>query len=111
MPGTLFPSIVGRIPIELSRYIWHALERGADIRAEVKSAKYKPSPLVQGGLEIPIEVTVKWKDLKAIDILNKRVEEVSYPVGEDDHYIDESKDILKSLLLEEVSSESESEAD
>ena len=84
---------------------------GADIRAEVKSAKYKPSPLVQGGLEIPIEVTVKWKDLKAIDILNKRVEEVSYPVGEDDHYIDGSKDILKSLLLEEVSSESESEAD
>ena len=111
LPGTLFPSIVGHIPIELSRYIWHALERGADIRAEVKSAKYKPSPLVQGGLEIPIEVTVKWKDLKAIDILNKRVEEVSYPVGEDDHYIDESKDILKSLLLEEVSSESESEAD
>ena len=106
MPGTLFPSIMGHIPIELSRYIWHALERGADIRAEVKSAKYKPSPLVQGGLEIPIEVTVKWKDLKAIDILNKRVEEVSYPVGED-----ESKDILKSLLLEEVSSESESEAD
>ena len=87
LPGTLFPSIVGHIPIELSRYIWHALERGADIRAEVKSAKYKPSPLVQGGLEIPIEVTVKWKDLKAIDILNKRVEEVSYPVGEDDRRI------------------------
>lgn len=52
---------------------------------------------------------MKWKDLKAIDILNKRVEEVSYPVGEDYHYIDESKDILKSLLLEEVSSESEAD--
>lgn len=38
--------------------------------------KYKPSPLVQGGLEIPIEVTVKWDDKNAVDILRKKVEEV-----------------------------------
>jgi len=30
------------------------LKRGADIRGEAKSIKCKPSPLVQGGLEIPI---------------------------------------------------------
>ena len=46
LPGTLSPSTVGHIPLELSRYIWYALERGASINAEVKSAKYKPSPLV-----------------------------------------------------------------
>ena len=56
---TLFYSTVGHIPIELSRYIWYALQRGADIRGEVKSIRYKPSLLIQGGLEIPIEVTVK----------------------------------------------------
>ena len=54
LPGTLSPSTVEHIPLELSRYIWYALERGASVNAEVKSVKYKPSPLVQGGLEIPI---------------------------------------------------------
>ena len=38
---TLFPSTVGHIPIELSRYIWYALQRGAGIRREVKSVGYK----------------------------------------------------------------------
>ena len=51
LPGTLFTSSVGHIPIELSRFIWYALQRGAGIRAEVKSVRHKPSPLVQGGLE------------------------------------------------------------
>ena len=55
--------------------------------------KYKPSPLVQGGLEIPIAVTVKWDDKNAIDTLRKKVEDVSYPLREDDRYTDESKDI------------------
>ena len=57
---TLFPSTVRHIPIELGRYSWFVLQRGADIRGEIKSIRYKPSPLIQGGLEIPIEVTVKW---------------------------------------------------
>ena len=29
---------------------------------EVKSLKYKQSPLVQDGLEIPVEVTMNWED-------------------------------------------------
>jgi len=38
------------------------LQRGADTRGEVKSIRHKPSPLVQGGPEIPsIEVTMKWQ--------------------------------------------------
>ena len=50
-------------------------------------------------LEIPIAVTVKWDDKNAIDILRKKVEwEVSYPLGEDDRYTDESKDILNLIL-------------
>ena len=47
---------------DIFQYIWYALQRGADTRGEVKSIRNKPSPLVQGGLEIPgIEVTAKWK--------------------------------------------------
>ena len=45
-----------------------------------------------------IAVTVKWDDKNAIDILRKKVEEVSYPLGEDDRYTDESKDILNLIL-------------
>ena len=56
-------------------------------------------------LEIPIAVTVKWDDKNAIDILRKKVEEVSYPLGEDDRYTDESKDILNLLLNDDASTD------
>jgi len=39
---------------------------------QVESIKYKRSPLVQGGLEIPVEVNVHWKDERALEILKRR---------------------------------------
>ena len=111
LPGTIFPSTVGHIPIELSRYIWHALRREAVIKGEVTAIKYKPSPLVQGGLEIPIAVTVKWDDKNAIDILRKKVEEVSYQLGGDDRYTDESKDILNLILNDDASTDSDGDVE
>jgi hypothetical protein len=65
--------------------------------------------LVQGGLEIPVEVTIEWQDKRAMSILKRKAEEVSYPLGDSDHYNDESKDILKTILKEDVSSDSEDE--
>ena len=56
----------------------------------MRSNLYKPSPVIQGGLEIPIEVTVKWEDRKMMHILRKKEEEVSFSLGDKDHYIDES---------------------
>ena len=91
----------------MSRYIWHALQREAVIKGEVTAIKYKPSPLIQGGLEIPIAVTGKWDDKNAIDILHKKVEEVSYPLGEDDRYTDECKDILNLILKDDASTDSD----
>ena len=111
MPGAVFHSSVGNIPIELSQYIWYALQREAEIRGEVISVRYKSSPLIQDGLEIPTEVTVKWEDRKAMDILHKKVEEVSYPLGDNDRCIDESKAILKSIMNEDVSTDSDGEVD
>jgi len=104
LPETIFPSTVGHIPIELSWYIWHALQREAVIKGEVTGIKYKPSPLVEGGLELPIAVTVKWDDKNAIDILCKKV---SYPLREDDRYTDESEDILNLILNDDVSTNSD----
>jgi len=54
---------------------------------------------------------VKWDDKNAIDILRKKVEKVSYLLGEDDRYIDESKDILKSILNEDASTDSDGDVD
>ena len=50
-------------------------------------------------------MTVKWDDKNAIDILRKKVEEVSYPLGEDDRHTDESKDSrgIVTLLIIKVS--------
>ena len=72
LPGMLFPATVGHIPIELSRYVWFSLKRRANIMGQVKSIKYKRSPLVQGGLEIPVEVTIHWEDELAFEILKRK---------------------------------------
>ena len=56
-------------------------------------------------------MTLKWDDKNAINILRKKVEEVSYPLGEDDRYTDESKDILKSILNEDMSTDSDRDVD
>ena len=56
-------------------------------------------------------MTAKWEDKNAIDILRKKVEEVSYPLGEEDRYTDQSKDILKSILHEDASTDSDGDVD
>ena len=53
---------VGHVPREVSRYIWYALEYGAIITARVSDPTPKRSPLVQGGLEIPLVMTISWND-------------------------------------------------
>ena len=46
-------NIVGHLPMEISRITKFLLDRGARIKATLKSTHYRRSPLVQGGLEIP----------------------------------------------------------
>ena len=56
------------------------------------------SPLLQGGLEIPIKVSVTWDCLEKLSILVAKVKDVQYPIiGE---YIDSSKDILHDVGVE-----------
>ena len=62
IPGKIGRVVVGYIPRELSRYMWHALDSGVIISGKIISDKFKSSPLFQGGLEIPIKVKlVRWK--------------------------------------------------
>ena len=46
-----------------------------------------------------------------MDVLYAEVDEVGYPLGDIDRYIDQSKYILKSIVNDDVSSDSDGEAD
>ena len=56
LPGTLAPSIIGHLPKEISRYTRYIIEHGAQVCAFFISTTHRVSPLIQGGLEIPIRV-------------------------------------------------------
>ena len=46
---------------------------------------------------------MQWEDERAVEILRKKTEAViSYPLGETDQCKDQSKDILNSILKEEL---------
>jgi len=105
IPGKIGRVVVGHILRELSRYMWYALDSGAIISGKVISDKYKPSPLFQGGLEIPIKVFVSWSDEKSMTILKEKVKSVNYPCHMD--YVDDSKKILKDLLGESMEEDEE----
>ena len=53
---------VGDIPRELSRHTWYAIQKGAKFRATAYYTKAKPSPLIQGGLEILINIKIIWSE-------------------------------------------------
>ena len=84
------------MPREINRYIWFALHFDAEITGRVKSDRYRPSPLLQGGLEIPTTVTVKWEDENKLDVLKTKVASVGYSMEEP--YKDDSDYILKRIL-------------
>ena len=46
-----------------------------------------------------------------MDILHKKVEEGNHPLGDTDRCIDASKDILKSILNDDMLTDSEGEVD
>ena len=105
IPGKIGRVVVGHISRELSRYIRYALVSGAIISGKVISDKYKPSPLFQGGLEIPIKVFVGWSNEKSMAILKEKVKSINYPCNMD--YVDNSKKILKDLLGESMAEDEE----
>ena len=83
---------LGHIQRKLSRYNWCAIQ-GAKFEAAVHGVKAEP--LLQGGLEIPMKVTVKWSQKIYIPVLIAKVEEVNYQItGE---YIDYSKAIFNEI--------------
>ena len=85
-------SVVGHVPRELARHIWFALQKEATISATVVDSKPRKSPLLQGGMEILIDMTVFWNSAEKLEILRKLVETVNFHSYEDD-----SKTLLKEM--------------
>ena len=98
MKGKIGLIVVGYAPRELSQYIWFSIGEGAKFEAEVHKEKPMASPLVQGGLEIPIKVSVTWDEPKKLSILVVKVKQVEYPLTKE--YVNDSKNILKGLRIE-----------
>ena len=83
---------VGHVPRELSRYIWYSIQHGAAISGKVLDPNPVRSPLVQGGLEILLELTIAWNDFRKLDILRKKM--LSVVLSD---YDDESREILRTM--------------
>ena len=86
----LIPVVVGHIPQEISRFVFYFLERGGKVEGEVLQAKYYPSPIPKGGLEIPLVVTFKISREKEaiitrlIDRIQQNYEPVNLDYGQSD---------------------------
>ena len=94
LPGKLSITTVGHIPREISRYFWYALKNGACISGIVSCAKPRSSPLLQGDLEIPISITVRWSIAEALCILKEKVFACGFLEDNYTEYIDSTKDIF-----------------
>ena len=57
--------MLGHQPQELARNVGYIMFHGARASAKVKATQYRRSPQVQGGLEIPIKVTIEMDQIKA----------------------------------------------
>ena len=56
--GHSSPTIVGHLPKEISRITRYIMQYAATVTVRICDINYRRSPLIQGGLEIPVEVTV-----------------------------------------------------
>ena len=106
LPASISDTIVGHLPKEISCHTFFIINYGARVSVvSVTDTHYCRSPLIQGGLEIPIQVTVKIDCSTHLNAYKSFVtEKYSEPVN--GNFCDATTDILKKLRLEGNSSSS-----
>ena len=57
-PGFLREQIVGHLPREISRFTHYIIVHGGVVTVKVLDMNHCRLPLIQGGLEIPVEVSI-----------------------------------------------------
>ena len=99
--------LIGHLPREISRATRFFLLRGGVVHAEVMDKNHRRSPLVQGGLEIPVEVIVEMDATtrnRAILEKYKQIVIANYKEpGQDGKFDDCTKEVLKELMQDEDS--------
>ena len=87
---------------------------GATVKVKVSDTKYRRSPLIQGGLEIPVEVEVQMENSsenqQALSKYQTLVAE-NYHEPVNGKYVDATPDILKALDCEDELTDFEDEGD
>ena len=94
-------STVGHLPREVFRITKFILDRGAKVTATLKSTTFRRSPLVQGGLEIACEVTVKMPPTMKKHVILDRFKELV-----NDYYTEPTNEEILSSVLEIISYDS-----
>ena len=101
--------VVGHLPREISRFTWFIISHGTVVSVKVVDIHQRRSPLVQGGLEIPVEVYVAMQlsdeNQKALDIYRSLIHE-NYEEPVNGNFPDVTAAVLADL---ETSSESDTE--
>ena len=109
--GNLEERIVGHLPKEISRLVWFIMLHGAHVSLKVIDEAYRRSPLVQGGLEFPVLVTIimdystnNHAKIEKFEILFNEL----YQEPVNGKFTDATADILKTIHSDDEADELES---
>ena len=105
--GRLADSIIGHFPREISRVTHFFLLTGGRVHLKVTDENYRRSPLIHGGLRIPVEVIREMDDTprnRAIMERHKTPVTTHYKEPEQDSQFDDcTKDVLEELCEDDYS--------
>ena len=108
LPRRLSNVTPGHLPREISRFTRFLISRGADVFLTVKDTHFRRSLLIQGGLEIPVETTVRMeastKNVEAIEGFKQLVEQ-HYNEPVNGQFEDCTKEVLPGVETESSSDE------
>ena len=100
----LRPVVVGHPPREISRFARFIILHGASVKIKASDTKYQRSPLIQGGLEIPVEVEVQMENSsenQQTPSKHKTLIAKNYHEPADGKYVDATPtDILRSFVFQ-----------
>ena len=99
---------IGHLPREISRFTRFLISGGADVFVTVRDSHHRRSPLVQGGLEIPVKLTVRMEAASENDQAVERFKELvqrHYKELTNDKFDDWTKEVLSDKFEEESSDE------
>ena len=101
----IFPRDNCIVPLELSRIFYSFIKRGGKVSGPIHSTEYKRSPIPEGGLEVPIEVTFACDDKINHDLIKiKSLAEIyeGFDSVKDVEHVDDDDECEVSLACPEL---------